>query len=375
MFPKKRQKGEEPIKFYRMINGDTMQLPLVRRCQVCIIIYYSLLFLTQTIMFLYKLEWLYFAQYSCTYFFSLIFQMLAYIVLLPIGAHTVQSFMEEVRWWKIDSAGEAVEKMIKRESFQSIIIMLINAFFVVVASTARAIPQNVDRNVFYEIALLEDIFPKWAPGLTTIHRIQALFVRFLSMVASFGQFLYPFYNSRFQFYMLLYFIKNINEKHAIDQWRIEQRLLFCLRNHINLRKAIRTMLKKIEVVSLAYQVLILVWSISLASYVLLFQDDLRQQKFRFVSLSICGLFMLVILFQLGQDTEDNVPKIFETLVSIDWYDWNESNKKIYLMFLVSALKPYRIQFSENFSLNYNMAGQLLQSAASVVLVVYQLNFM
>ena len=199
--------------------------------------------------------------------------MLAYIVLLPIGAHTVQSFMEEVRWWKIDSAGEAVEKMIKRESFQSIIIMVINAFFVVVALTAQLIPQNVDKRVFYEIALLEDIFPKWAPVLTTIHRIQALIVRFFTIVASFGQFLYPFYNSRFQLYMLLYFIKNINEKSAIDQWRIEQRLLFCLRSYITLSKATRKMLKKIEVVTLVYQALILVWSISLASYVLLVIDN------------------------------------------------------------------------------------------------------
>ena len=198
--------------------------------------------------------------------------MLAYIVLLPIGAHTVQSFMEEVRWWKIDSAGEAVEKMIKRESFQSIIIMVINAFFVVVASTARAIPQNVDRNVFYEIALLEDIFPKWAPVLTTIHRTQALFVCFFSMVVTFGQFLYTFYNAQFQLYMILHFIENINKKFAIDQWRIEQKLLFCLRSYINLSKATRKMLKKIEVISLAFQALILVWSISLASYVLLVTD-------------------------------------------------------------------------------------------------------
>ncbi|KAJ3654128.1 hypothetical protein Zmor_013340 [Zophobas morio] len=373
MFPKERQKGEEPIKFYHMMDANIFQLPLVRFCRVCVILYYSLLFLTQTILFLYKFESLYFAQYSCTYFFSLI--MITYIVLLPIGADTVQSFMGEVRWWKTDSADVAIEKMIKRESFQSIIIMVINAFFVGIALTAQAIPQNVDKRVFYEIALLEDIFPKWSAVLTTIHRIQALLVRFFTMVASFGQFLYPFYNSRFQLYMLLYFIKNINEKSTIDQWRIEQRLLFCFRIYIIFSKASRKMLKKIEVVSLAYQVLILVWSISLASYVLLFQDDLRQQNFRFVSLSLCGLFMLVILFQIGQDTEDSVTRIFDSLVSIEWYNWNESNKKIYLMFLVSALKPYRVQFSENYSLNYNMAGQLLQSAASVVLVVYQLNFM
>ncbi|KAJ3654127.1 hypothetical protein Zmor_013340 [Zophobas morio] len=372
MFPKERQKGEEPIKFYHMMDANIFQLPLVRFCRVCVILYYSLLFLTQTILFLYKFESLYFAQYSCTYFFSLIVQ-LYYNLLLPIGADTVQSFMGEVRWWKTDSADVAIEKMIKRESFQSIIIMVINAFFVGIALTAQAIPQNVDKRVFYEIALLEDIFPKWSAVLTTIHRIQALLVRFFTMVASFGQFLYPFYNSRFQLYMLLYFIKNINEKSTIDQWRIEQRLLFCFRIYIIFSKASRKMLKKIEVVSLAYQVLILVWSISLASYVLL--DDLRQQNFRFVSLSLCGLFMLVILFQIGQDTEDSVTRIFDSLVSIEWYNWNESNKKIYLMFLVSALKPYRVQFSENYSLNYNMAGQLLQSAASVVLVVYQLNFM
>ncbi|KAJ3654130.1 hypothetical protein Zmor_013342 [Zophobas morio] len=324
MFPKERQRGEEPIKFYQMMDGNILQLPFVRLCRVCIILYYSLLFLTQTILFLYKFESLYFAQYSCSYFFSLI--MLTYVVLLPVGAHTVQSFMEEVRWLKTGSAGEAVDKIIKRESFQSMIIM-------------------------------------------------AFFVRVFSPVVAFGQFLYSFYNSKFQLYMLLYFIKNINEKSSVDQWRIEQRLMFCFRNHINLSKAIRKMLKKIEVVSFAYQALILVWTISFATYVLLFQDDLLQQKFRFVSVSIFCLFEMVILFHVGQNTEEIVTKVFESLVSIDWYDWNESNKKIYLMFLVSALKPFRIQFSENFSLNYNMAGQLLQSIASVVLVVYQLNFM
>ena len=52
--------------------------------------------------------------------------MLTYVVLLPVGAHTVQSFMEEVRWLKTGSAGEAVDKIIKRESFQSMIIMVIN---------------------------------------------------------------------------------------------------------------------------------------------------------------------------------------------------------------------------------------------------------
>ncbi|KAJ3654123.1 hypothetical protein Zmor_013336 [Zophobas morio] len=373
MFPKERQKGEEPIKFYQMMDGNILRLPFVRRGRVCIILYYSLLFLIQTIKFLYKFEWLYFVQYGFSYFFSFI--ILAYIVFLPIGAHTVRSFMEEVRWWKTDSAGEAVHKMIKRKSFQSIIIMVINTSLISVTMMAFAIPQKVDKNLFYEIALFEDMFPKWAPVLTTIHQIQAFFVRLFGLVVSFGQFLYPYYNSKFQLYMLLYFIKNINEKSEIDQWRIEQRLLFCLRSYITLSKATRKMLKKIEVVTLVYQALILVWSISLASYVLLFQDDVLQQNFRFASLSICSLFMLVILFQLGQDTEDSVTKVFETLVSIEWYNWNESNKIIYLMFLVSALRPFRIQFSENFSLNYNMAGQLLRCAASVVLVVYQLNLM
>ncbi|KAJ3654125.1 hypothetical protein Zmor_013338 [Zophobas morio] len=195
-----------------------------------------------------------------------------YIVFLPVGAHTVQSFMQEVRWWKIDGAGEAVEKMIKKKSSQIVRIMVINASLVAVTSVAFAIPHNVDKNLFYEIALFEDIFPKWAPVLTTIHRMQAFFVRLFGVVMSFGQFLYPFYNSKFQLYMLLYFIENINEKSGTDQWRIEQQLLFCLRNYINFSKATRKMLKKIEVVSLAYQVLILVWSISFATYVLLVTD-------------------------------------------------------------------------------------------------------
>ena len=53
-----------------------------------------------------------------------------------------------------------------------------------------------------------------------------------------------------------------------------------------------------------------------------------------------------------------VVEINDTLMAIERYDWNDSNKKIYLMFLLSAIKPFRIQFSENFSLNYNKAIQV-----------------
>ncbi|XP_063906946.1 uncharacterized protein LOC135125354 [Zophobas morio] len=301
--------------------------------------------------------------------------MIMYLVALPLGLHDLQGFMKEVQWWKFDSAGKEVEKRIKKESNIIAIVMIIDTFLVTITTIAFTVPQNVDRHLLYEVALIEDLFPTWSNVLKIVHRIQAFFVRPFCVLTSFSLFLYIFCNTRFQMYMILNYIKTINEGCENDQVRIKDRLVFCFKSYIQLSEAVRRMLKVIESSSLAYQAMTLVVIVSTATYVLLFQDYAREQNFRFVCLSSCGVFMLVTLFQLGQSTEDSVTEVYETLMTIDWYDWNESTKKIYLMFLLSTVKPLRIQFSENYSLNYNMAVQVVQNAASVVLVVYQLNFM
>ncbi|KAJ3644393.1 hypothetical protein Zmor_022127 [Zophobas morio] len=373
MTAKERTKDEGVLKFCRMLSVDFFETQFARYCQVCFIFYYVLIFTVQTIMFLHKFEALYFAQYSCSYFFS--FAITILIALDPKSGRIYKSFMEEVKWWKSDSAGEEVERRIRRETLQLAILMTTNIVSSVVMSTAFVIPQKEDRNLFYEIALFEDFLPKWAGVLKAIYRTQAFFVRPFCVVAAFSQALYIFHNMRFQMYMILHFIKTINDNCENDQLIIKNRLLFCFKNYIQLSKALRRLLKLQWAVSLAYQIIIPPLIISTAVYGLLFPDYLYQQNFRLLSTWICVVFMLFFLFRLGQVTEDTVAEVYEALFFLEWYNWNESNKKTYLIFLLSSVKPFRIQFSENFSLNYNMAVQLVQTAASVVLVVYQLNFM
>ena len=198
-----------------------------------------------------------------------LFQITILIALDPKSGRIYKSFMEEVKWWKSDSAGEEVERRIRRETLQLAILMTTNIVSSVVMSTAFVIPQKEDRNLFYEIALFEDFLPKWAGVLKAIYRTQAFFVRPFCVVAAFSQALYIFHNMRFQMYMILHFIKTINDNCENDQLIIKNRLLFCFKNYIQLSKALRRLLKLQWAVSLAYQIIIPPLIISTAVYGLL----------------------------------------------------------------------------------------------------------
>lgn len=42
-----------------------------------------------------------------------------------------------------------------------------------------------------------------------------------------------------------------------------------------------------------------------------------------------------------------------------WYNWNNDNKKMYLKFLTVASKPVKINYSENLSLNFELAAKVM----------------
>lgn len=46
--------------------------------------------------------------------------------------------------------------------------------------------------------------------------------------------------------------------------------------------------------------------------------------------------------------------MFEILRQSDWYYWNDKNKKIYLLHLLKSEKPYKLQYSQNVSVNYEL---------------------
>ena len=59
-----------------------------------------------------------------------------------------------------------------------------------------------------------------------------------------------------------------------------------------------------------------------------------------------ALRMFILSLQTSQ--------MFEALKQTVWYYWNNINKKIFLMLLINGEKVFKVQFTQNVSLNYEL---------------------
>ncbi|KAJ3664051.1 hypothetical protein Zmor_008256 [Zophobas morio] len=91
-----------------------------------------------------------------------------------------------------------------------------------------------------------------------------------------------------------------------------------------------------------------------------------------ISLICSCLFTMASITKSGQDIENLSDDIYTSLVNVKWYHWNESNKRNYLIFLTNAMKPFKLKYSQNVSLNYKLAIELLQAFFSAISISYNL---
>jgi hypothetical protein len=60
----------------------------------------------------------------------------------------------------------------------------------------------------------------------------------------------------------------------------------------------------------------------------------------------------------GQKTEDAYEDIFRVLNTLDWYNWNNDNQKMYLKCLIVAAKPVKIKYSTKLACNYESVADV-----------------
>ncbi|RZB40426.1 hypothetical protein BDFB_006814 [Asbolus verrucosus] len=69
---------------------------------------------------------------------------------------------------------------------------------------------------------------------------------------------------------------------------------------------------------------------------------------------------------------EHTSEIFESLKELRWYHWNKKIKKLYLIFLLNVEKPFRIQFSEDMSINYDLGTSVGKAVYSMLSVLSQI---
>ncbi|KYB27227.1 hypothetical protein TcasGA2_TC033153 [Tribolium castaneum] len=102
-------------------------------------------------------------------------------------------------------------------------------------------------------------------------------------------------------------------------------------------------------------------------------DGVPIQLWRIACLSIATLICASCFLLSGQSIESESERIFSTLIQLDWYNWNNKNRRLLLTVLANSLKPIQFKFATTFVINY-VAGlnlcKMIYSAVSVFTSVF-----
>ncbi|XP_063915736.1 uncharacterized protein LOC135131815 [Zophobas morio] len=272
-----------------------------------------------------------------------------------------------MRSWKVP-----VNQQWKRQYDQN--LLLVTVYLVVTLSLGMitaffyVMPTEQDKQVFFENDVAEAYFPQWQNFVIWLSKIGFVPLTYISIVQPSLRIVYGWMHAKFHIYNCLFFLKNMTG----DDREIARSLKFCLRYHVEITLIVRKILRGVQIYVLPFQIVGTVLIANVAIYYFWFQDVLTDQYLRIFSLGITAFTILFGLAQSGQAIEDVSDDILDVLINLDWCDWSESNKKMYLMFLVNTQRQFKIKYSESISLNYKMGVEMVKTFFSIISVMYRL---
>ncbi|CAH1378592.1 unnamed protein product, partial [Tenebrio molitor] len=142
------------------------------------------------------------------------------------------------------------------------------------------------------------------------------------------------------------------------QENIAQRLVFCVRRHVEFLTSGQRMCKQSGLFLFIFTVIACLFIISILMFTLEVRDMPLLMYARIIHTVLAVVITGVIHILQGQEFEDASTDIFLALCDTKWYHWNQSNKKVYLNILTAALRPMRINYTENMSLNYEFGTEV-----------------
>ncbi|CAH1367365.1 unnamed protein product [Tenebrio molitor] len=343
----------------------------------------TILTLFQTILFLQKFDAYYFIKYLPMYAGSYFILLSLYST--PHMVNAIKVFADVMDLWKINCSGSKIEKWIKIEGFYLNSLVIFVAIVSYVSAITYSIPLDEDENIFYPLAIFKEFFPRWQNILSWVYRATFILMPLILSTPCYAL-IYTTSHLRFQFYMLLHFLKRINSGYEtsdvnqlIDnrqfQKEVKKRLKFCLKRHAHLFAIFCNMNRELNTLIFLFSVMGGVLGISCMLFFFSFQGSFDgMYTTRLVTLIIPMVLISVHTALAGQLVENTSSETFEILKQADWHCWNSENKKVYLIFLGFAKDMFKIKFSDSMLVNFQLVLTILKWMYSVASVMVQLKY-
>ncbi|KAJ3664094.1 hypothetical protein Zmor_008290 [Zophobas morio] len=370
--------GETLLKMYRFECIGFFQFRIVKFLLYNIIIIWSLLSLFQLGLFIYKFELNYLLQLGPSYFIIVfLLTSITYILILVDLVNDLTLEFESVRS-ECDSA--IVNRQDKKEFIQGITYMVTSLVSGCITGITYASFSDDENQLVFFFPLCEEYFPRLKFIVKWGFRLSIVFVYCLAVVSPSHYIVYSLLLFKVEENILLHYIKNINQNYenedqvdVASQNIIKQRLIFCLKRHIFFSRSTRKLFMKSENLVLPLQIEGALYFMCIVINMFGLGDAVSKLSYvHLISLITTACVTLAGLSVYGQKIEDLSDNIFNCLIDVKWYHWNEANKKLYLMFLQNSLKPFKIKFTENISVNYKMGLEIIKTFFSFISVVNQL---
>ncbi|KAJ3656995.1 hypothetical protein Zmor_016031 [Zophobas morio] len=340
------------LRLARFFCIDIFEITLIKILVVGTVYVTLLITLAQTYIFLENFDLKYFIQYAPPYF-VLQFVTASCCGVLFKSTKCLQK-LQDLRMFVPKDKKDEIFKKIEREArlanFGVITLLLLGSFsgFVIL------VPSDKDEDMYFIYDLIKDfMLPSW--------KTQQTFVNFI----------YCSYHIKFQRELTVNCIKKIHglcESREQHQEEIKEILKFVTLWQNDIIAYGYFVLKQIWPVILSHSLFGGLFFISMLFLILTVEHTFILYA-RIVPIFVTSTLIGVSVITLGQHLQDSTVECFNELCTLNWYNWYEENKKVYLIMLSSQVVPFKIKLTENIAINYSLGFIICKTVYSVVSVL------
>ncbi|KAF7280037.1 hypothetical protein GWI33_006468 [Rhynchophorus ferrugineus] len=135
------------------------------------------------------------------------------------------------------------------------------------------------------------------------------------------------------------------------QLRIKQKLISIHQRYIQLTRAFNLMMDeiKLQIIGVLFQSLAVMYPV----YILLYDTSSNTLSFvsSVISVYILAIILSLVVYDIGELYKTKCNEIYDSLTNTTWYNWNNSNRTLYLIIQASLQQPALIRIGINHELD------------------------
>ncbi|KAJ3656688.1 hypothetical protein Zmor_015741 [Zophobas morio] len=311
-------------------------------------------------------------------FFSEFYPMLA-IGLILYDNQKVSHLKDELYLWAINSAGEKIASKIRKEANYLSLYCIMTCLTAVGASVLFVMDLPHDLEWFFVLRFLQDYLPEQFTVLALLYKTTFFFTGY-SMIVHALQVIYYTQHLRYQIMMLNEYIMDLSDdgddeelfhdKHY--QSKVEKKLKFCIKRWDAYLAAYKNKVSEISNMIIGFS--LSGWLLGISVVIVMLSGKITPEYYpRQAAVGLAATLTFCCLIESCQTIETQMQQMALVINKVKWYTFNKNNQKLYLILCMNLMVERKIQFSEKYSINYQLGLAIVRGIYSIGTIFGNMN--